>query len=108
MIRKEEERRNFGAFEQRDKEEARAAVKTLERFHYSERGSKTRRERPRPWGFKGFSALASLLYKSRKVDTKMRIYFYNVLLSRARPLKFYETKLNTRVSIYEFTSLYIN
>lgn len=82
-----------------------AAVKTLERFHYSERGSKTRRERPTGGGdggegLKGFSALASLLHKSRKVDTKMRIYFYNVPLSRARPLKFRETRLNARVSIY--------
>lgn len=40
--------KNFGAYKRREKEEAsgRKAVKTLERFHYSERGSKTRRERP--------------------------------------------------------------
>lgn len=84
---------------EREREE-RAAVKTLERFHYSERGSKTRGERPAVGDFKGFSALASLLHKSREVDTKMRIYFYNGPLSRACPLKVRETRLNTRVSIF--------
>lgn len=69
------------------KEEERVAIKTLERFHYFEGGSKTRRESDRGV-LEDFNVGTSLLHKSRKVDTKMRIYFYNALLSRY-PLKFY-------------------
>lgn len=44
-VKKEEEFRCVRAA--CDKEEARVAIKTLERFHYFERGSKTRRESDR-------------------------------------------------------------
>lgn len=84
-VKKEEEFRCVRAA--CDKEEARVAIKTLERFHYFERGSKTRRESDRGV-LEDFNVGTSLLHKSRKVDTKMRIYFYNALLSRY-PLKFY-------------------